>query len=231
MAFDRRAVIAALYHGQARAVTGPFTPDQWANDPKVQAIEFNPQAARAALAELGWRDTDHDGILDRGGKPFAFTLLIPTGHVAQDQATILQAGMRDIGVRVDLSAMEGASFFDRVLHGNFEAAFFSWVNEPDPDPFSLFHSSQKAPAGLNVGSYASADADRLLEQARIEFDPARRTALYHQLHALLAHDQPYLWMVQVSTKWGVRRRVQNVHASHGLGLFHHVPGPLAWRVQ
>jgi peptide/nickel transport system substrate-binding protein len=231
MAFDRRAVIAALYHGQARAVTGPFTPDQWANDPNVEAIEFNPNAARAALAALGWRDTDHDGILDRGGKPFAFTLLIPAGPVAQDQATILQAGMREVGVRMDLSAMEGAAFFDRVLHGNFEAAFFSWVNEPDPDPFSLFHSSQKAPAGLNVGGYASADADRLMEQARIEFDRARRTALYHQLHALLARDQPYLWMVQVSSKWGVRRRVQNVGASHGLGLFHHHPGPFAWRVE
>ena len=25
-------------------------------------------------------------------------------------------------------------------------------------------------------------------------------------------------------------RVQNVRVSHGLGLFHHYPGPLAWRV-
>ncbi|MEO8379997.1 MAG: ABC transporter substrate-binding protein [Acidobacteriota bacterium] len=231
VAFDRRAVITALYHGQARAVTGPFTPDQWASDPNVEAIAFDPQAARAALVAIGWRDTNGDGTLDRHGKPFAFTLLIPTGNVARDQATILQAALRDIGVSMQVSTMEGASFFDRVLHGNFEAAFFAWVNEPDPDPFSLFHSSQKAPAGLNVGEYASADADRLLEQARVEFDPARRAILYHQLHALLARDQPYLWMVQVSSKWGVNRRVQNVRASHGVGLFHHYPGPFAWRIQ
>ena len=231
MTFDRRAVIAALYHGQARAVTGPFTPDQWANDPKVAPIEFNPQAARSALAAIGWRDTDDDGVLDRDGKPFAFTLLIPTGNVARDHSVLLQATLREIGIRMEISTMDGAAFFERVLAGNFEAAFFSWVNEPDPDPFSLFHSSQKAPAGLNVGNYTNADADRLLEQARVEFDPARRAALYHQLHALLARDQPYLWMVQVSSKWGVNRRVQNVHASQGLGLFHHHPGPLAWRTE
>ena len=231
MTFDRRAVIAALYHGQARAVTGPFTPDQWANDPKVQPIEFNPQAARSALAAIGWRDKDRDDVLDRDGKPFAFTLLIPPGNVARDQAVLFQAALRDIGIRVEISTMDGAAFFERVLAGNFEAAFFSWVNEPDPDPFSLFHSSQKAPAGLNVGSYASDDADRLLELARVEFDPTRRTALYHQLHALLAHDQPYLWTVQVSSKWAVNRRVQNVHASRGVGLFHHYAGPFAWRVE
>jgi peptide/nickel transport system substrate-binding protein len=231
MTFDRRAVIAGLYHGQARAVTGPFTPDQWANDPNVPAIEFDPHGARSALAVIGWQDTDGDAVLDRDGKPFAFTLLIPTGNVARDQAVLLQAALREIGVRMDVSTMEAASFFDRVLHGNFEAAFFSWVNEPDPDPFSLFHSSQNAPAGLNVGGYASADADRLMGQARIEFDPARRAALYHQLHALLARDQPYLWMVQVSSKWAVNGRVQGIRASQGLGLFHHYPGPFAWRIQ
>lgn len=230
MTFDRRAIIAALYHGQARPVTGPFTPDQWANDPKVEPIEFDPQAARSALAAIGWRDTNGDGFLDRDGKPFAFTLLIPTGNVARDQSVLMQAALRDVGIRMDISTMDFASLFERVLAGNFEATFFSWTNEPDPDPYSLFHSSQKPPAGLNVGRYASADADRLLEQARIEFDPARRAALYHQLHALLARDQPYLWMVQVSSKWGVSRRVQNVHASHGVGLFHHYPGPFAWGV-
>jgi hypothetical protein len=42
----------------------------------------------------------------------------------------------------------------------------------------------------------------------------------------------FLWMAQVSQKWAVNRRVQNVHASHELGLFHHhQPGPFAWRIQ
>lgn len=230
MAFDRPAVIESLYHGEARAVTGPFTPDQWANDPNVEAIEFNPAGARAELAAAGWRDSDKDGVLDRNGKPFAFTLLIPTGNAARDQAVIFQAALQKLGLRMEIATMEGAAFFDRVLAGNFEAAFFSWVNEPDPDPFGLFHSSQKAPSGLNVGGYESARADELMERARVEFDPARRAALYHELHAILARDQPYLWIVQVATKWAVATRLQNVQPSRGVGLFHHYPGPFAWRV-
>ncbi|HYO78844.1 MAG TPA: hypothetical protein VE010_20450, partial [Thermoanaerobaculia bacterium] len=61
-----------------------------------------------------------------------------------------------------------------------------------------------------------------------ELDPARRTDLHHQLHEVLARDQPYLWTVQVAEKWAVNKRVQNVAVSNGLGLYHWVPGPRAW---
>ncbi|HEX2121063.1 MAG TPA: hypothetical protein VHL59_05405, partial [Thermoanaerobaculia bacterium] len=98
----------------------------------------------------------------------------------------------------------------------------------DPDPYSLFHSSQKAPEGLNIAGYVSAEADDLIEQGREEFDPARRREIYHQLHDVIARDQPYLFTVQVAFKWAVSRRVQNVRVSKGLGLFLWHPGPFAW---
>src|SRR3712207_8968784 len=50
----------------------------------------------------------------------------------------------------------------------------AWVNEPDPDPYTLFHSSQIAPEGMNIGGYKSAEADQLMEEARQELDHARR---------------------------------------------------------
>lgn len=228
MSFDRRAVIENLYHGQARPVTGPFTPDQWANDSTVAPIEFDPQAAAQLLATAGWRDSDGDGILDRAGRKFAFTLLIPVGDVARDQAQILQDALGTLGIRMEIAAMDGAAFFDRVLKRNFQAAFFAWFNEPDPDPHALLHSSQTAPAGLNVGGYASAEADALMERGRREFDRAQRKAIYHELHRLLARDQPCLWTVQVASKFAVNQRVQDVRAAKGLGLFLWYPGPFAW---
>jgi peptide/nickel transport system substrate-binding protein len=230
MLFDRRSVIANLYHGEARPMTGPFTPDQFGFNEEVAPIEFNPPAATALLASAGWRDSDGDGVLDRDGKPFAFTMLIPVGNVGRDHSQIFQDALRKAGVNMEITTMEGAAFFDRVLKRNFQAAFFAWVLEPDPDRdlYSLFHSSQKAPEGLNVGGYASAEADALIEQGRVEPDRARRADIYHQLHELLARDQPYLWTVQVASKWVVNRRVQNVRVSNGLGLFLWYPGPLAW---
>jgi peptide/nickel transport system substrate-binding protein len=230
LSFDRPSVIGTLLHGQARPVTGPFTPDQWANNPAVPPLPFDLRQAAALLAAAGWRDTDRDGTLDRAGRPFVFTMLIPVGTVARDQTQVFQAALRTVGIRMEIETMDGAAFYDRVLKRNFQSAFFSWFNEPDPDPYSLFHTGQKAPAGLNVGAYSNAEADRLMERGRVEFDRARRTATYHQLHALLARDQPYLWTVQVATKWAVNRRLENVQSANGLGLFLWYPGPYTWRL-
>lgn len=230
MAYDRRAIIDQLYYGQARPVTGPFLPDSWANDADVSPIEFNPQAASALLASAGWRDSDGDKVLDRGGKKFAFTMLIPVGKTARDQTQVFQSALKNIGVQMDIDTLDGAAFFDRVMQHNFQAAFFAWVLEPDPDRdlYSLFHSSQLAPNGLNVGGYKSAEADDLIAQGRAEFDQTRRAEIYHQLHEVLARDQPYLWTVQPASKWVVNQRVQNVRAARGLGLFLWYPGPMGW---
>jgi len=229
MAFDRDSVITRLYHGNARATSGPFTPDIWAYNPNVNPIEFNLEGAAALLGSAGWRDTDQDGILDRDGKKFAFTMLIAAGSstsIAQSQ--IYQDALKKIGIDMTISNVDGAAFFDRIVKGEFQAALMAWTNDPDPDLFSLFHSSQAPPAGLNINHYKNAEVDQLLERGRKEFDRARRTAIYHQMHEIIAADQPYLFMVQVGLKWAVDKRVQNVRTAKGVGLFLWNPGPFGW---
>lgn len=233
MSFDRNAVIQQLYFGHARPVSGPFTPEQWANNPNVQPIEFNLQGAAALLSSAGWRDTNGDGVLDRNGEKFELRLLIPAGNQPTiDQSQILQDALAKIGVKLEVNPVDGSALIEQVVNRNFQAAFLAWVNEPDPDPFSLFHSSQLPPEGFNVVGYKNAEADQLIEAARVQADPVRRTELYHQLHELLAADQPYLWTLQVATKWAVNKRVQNVRASTaGLGLYAWHPGPRSWWVK
>jgi peptide/nickel transport system substrate-binding protein len=233
MAFDRQSVIDKLYYGQARPVTGPFTPDSWAADPSVLPIDYNPQGAAALLSSAGWRDTDADGVLDRPGdkgpQKFAFTLLIPTGSkTTTDQAQVYQASLGALGVQMEVRPLDGSAYFEQMTKRNYQAAFTAWVNEPDPDPYGLFHSSQMPPNGFNVVGYVNAEADALMERARTELDPARRVDLYHELHQILARDQPYLFMVQVASKWAVNRRVHDVTAANGYGLFLWSPGPNAW---
>jgi len=45
---------------------------------------------------------------------------------------------------------------------------------------------------------------------------------------ILADDQPYTWVVQVSAKWGVNKRVHNAVPSRGLGFFLWYPGEFGW---
>jgi peptide/nickel transport system substrate-binding protein len=229
MAFDRQAVIDRLYHGQARAISGPFTPESWAYNNNVHPVDFNPQAASALLAGAGWTDSDKDGVIDRDGKPFAFTMLIPSGSkTSVDQSQILQDGLRKIGVQMTITTLDSTAMFDRLLKGNYQAAMIAWTNDPDPDPYSLFHSSQIPPAGYNIVHYSNPEVDRLLERGRTTFDRSTRTEIYHQLHDILGSEQPYLFTVQVGMKFAVNKRVQNVRVGKGVGLFLWHPGPYSW---
>lgn len=223
------AIINDLFHGTARAMSGPFVPDEWAYNPAVPVLRYDPNEARRILTSVGWLDRDKDGILEKGGRPFKFSLISLSRTGTGMQFTqLLQSELRKIGVQMDIAVMEGASGLQRVLAGNYEAAYLAWDLDADPDVYALFHSTQTPPRGQNFVFYANPEADRLMEAARRELDQSKRTEIYHQLHALLAEDQPYLWVVQVSTKWGVNRRVRGIELSPALGPYMWQPGEFSW---
>lgn len=229
MCVDLRSIIDNIYHGTARAVIGHFTPDMWAYNPEVQPIDYNPGEALRILNSLGWLDTNGDGILDRNGKPLQIEMLVVGGSAASNPfAQLYQSSLKSIGVQLVITPLDGPSFFKRLLAGNYQAAFLSWTLDPDPDPFQILHSSQFPPTGQNFVFYKSAEADKLMEDGRTTFDRKKRIEIYRRLQQVFADDQPYIWTVQVSTKWAINKRVHGVRESNGWGLFLWYPGELDW---
>ncbi|HEX9162809.1 MAG TPA: ABC transporter substrate-binding protein [Thermoanaerobaculia bacterium] len=231
MSLDVPSIIKNLYGGTARALNGHFMPDQWAYNPEVPVVPFDPAGAKQIFTSLGWLDTNGDGVIDKDGKPFKFDLIITAGSVqALTIGQLYQNALKGVGVDCELAVLDGATAIQRILAGNYESAYLSWDLDPDPDPFQLFHSSQIPPRGQNVVYYSNSDADKLMEQARHELDTGKRAALYRRLQVILADDQPYTWVNQPSVKWAVNRRVHNVRDGKGFGLFLWYPGELDWWV-
>jgi peptide/nickel transport system substrate-binding protein len=222
-------IVKQLFHGTARAMSGQFMPDEWAYNPNVAVVRHDLEGAKQLLAAAGWADGDGDGVLEKDGKALEFELLIMTGSATSKQlAQMLQAELKKVGVQQEIVMMDAAMAIQRMFSGNYEAAYLSWDLDPDPDPYALFHSSQFPPVGQNFVFYSNPEADRLIEAGRVELDPARRKEIYWRLHEVLSADQPYSWVVQVSAKWGVNKRVKNVVPSRGQGFFLWYPGELDW---
>jgi len=229
MCIDLESVVKNLYRGTARAMSGPFTPDQWAYNPDVPVIKYDPQEAKRILNSLGWLDTDGDGWLDKNKKPFRFEMIIVAGNIASGPfSQLFQAELKNIGVDMKISQLDGNTFMERILGSNFQAAVLNWELDPDPDPYALFHSSQMPPRGYNFIGYSNPAADKLIEAGHREVDRSKRVAIYRQLHALLADEQPYTWTIQVSVKWALNKRLHNVKESKGWGLFLWTPAELDW---
>lgn len=229
MCLDVRTVISSLYSGTARAMSGPFTPEQMGFNPDVPVLPYDPEGARQIFTSLGWLDTNADGVLDRDGKPFHFEMVVLAGNPSGLAIMqMFQAALKNVGVQMDLSILDPAVGIQQTLSGNYQAAYLSWDLDPDPDPYALFDSAEIPPRGLNFVYYANPAADKLIEAARREMKPSRRADLYQQLHAMLADDQPYTWTIQPTMKWAVNKRVKGVRESKGYGLFQWYPGELGW---
>ena len=222
------AIVRDVYHGMARAMSGPFTPAEYAFNPNVPPIRYDPAEARRLFAAAGWVDRDGDGMLEKDGKQFALEMLIPPGAATTQFTQIVQAEMKKAGVRIEIRTIDGAAQVQQIREGNFDSAYLGWELDADPDPYALFHSSQVPPRGQNFVFYSNPVADRLIEKARRELDPATRRALFWQLHEVLAADQPYTWTVQVTAKWAISKRVNGVAISKAYGLFNWYPGEFDW---
>jgi len=229
MCLDVGSIINNLYHGTARAVSGPFTPDQFGFNPNVPVLPFDPVQAKRLLNDAGWFDSNGDGILDKGGKPLKLELSIFAGSVAAlPVAQLLQEELKKVGVELNIAPIDPALAIQRIIGGNYQAAYLAWDLDPDPNPFPQFHSSQIPPAGQNFVYYINPAADKLIAAAGRELDFNKRVKLFQELHAMLAEDQPYTWVNQVSVKWALNKRVKNVKESRGWGLFTWYPGEMDW---
>lgn len=223
------ALVKDLYHGTARAMSGPFTPDDFAYNPTVPVTRHDPAAAKRLLTNAGWLDSNGDGVVDRNGKPLKVEMILMAGQASTLQfGQMLQAEMRKAGVQLELVVLDFSTAIQRVVEGDYESAYLGFELDSDPDPFNILHSSQIPPRGQNFARYSNPEVDRLIVQARSELDRSKRKAMYWRIHEIVAADQPYTFTVQVSSKWGMNKRVKGVEVSRGYGLYRWFPGPLAW---
>ncbi|NIP37330.1 MAG: peptide-binding protein, partial [Thermoplasmata archaeon] len=77
-AVNKDDIIKGVLLGYGTPCTGPFPPESWAYNPAVPEPEYNPEKAKALLEKAGW-ETGPDGMLQKDGKPFQFTVITNQG--------------------------------------------------------------------------------------------------------------------------------------------------------
>jgi peptide/nickel transport system substrate-binding protein len=196
------------------STTCPYYRESGSCDPAVKRLPYDPGAAKKLLEEAGWKDTNKDGLLDKDGTPFRFTFLVNPHSVKMGKLIpLLQEEYHRVGIEMEIEKVETALYLDRLRTHQFDAASLLWVNQdPVQDNFQIFHSSQAA-GGSNYVSYKNPEVDKLIEQARTEFDPAKRLELERAQHRLLYEDQVYNFLTNRPLLDAVKVRVHGLKPS------------------
>lgn len=225
LAIDKQQIISGVLLGLGQESTGPFPQESWAYDAGVKPAPFDPARARQLLAEAGWRDTDGDGFLDRGGEAFEFTLLTNQGNLTRElTAQIIQRQLQAVGIRVRIWILEWSTFLHEFIDKHrFEAVLLGWALSRDPDLYDIWHSSKTQPGEFNFIGYSNPKVDDLMLKGRATFDPKERAKIYHEIHRILYAEQPVCFLYVPEALPAVHRRVQGVESSPlgiGYNLIH-----------
>lgn len=121
---DKDLLIEEIYGGRAVALPGPLSPYNNFVNKNLQLYPYDPDKAMQLLAEAGWTDSNGDGILDKDGQPFSFTLDTLEEHrgLAEAVANLLQ----DAGIDASVRFWEYSVIQQQLLAGERQAYLDDW---------------------------------------------------------------------------------------------------------
>ncbi len=210
-ALDRNAIVKGALLGMGEPAFGPYKPGTWQYSRTLRPYPHDPEKARSLLSEAGWKP-GKDGILEKDGVPFAFTLLVNQGNDERIKvAVILQQMFRRIGISIKIRTVEWAAFIKEFVNTKkFDALILGWTISNDPDLYEVWHTSAISGHGLNFISYSNPEADALLERGRITQEQQERKKIYDRFQEILHEDQPYLFLYVPYALPMVRARVRGI---------------------
>lgn len=89
-------------------------------------LPYDPESAKNILEEAGWRDANGNGIREKEGKEFHFTVICPGGY--HNQAVYVQSQLHRVGVRMEIQTLELSVVRQRLRSRNFDAVIFRFGN-------------------------------------------------------------------------------------------------------
>ena len=231
MAINRQQLVEEAFGDRARVASSEFY-HGFATCPDIAETPYNPEAARALLAQAGWLDLDGNGVLESHGvsnipddTEFRITLLSIEGWDSLTKAQKLIAQMwKEVGVRVryDLTGARdlrgGWQEGGLEVHGQFDADLWD-DGYPGVDPTDYLiwrYASWSVPSmedggrGGNVMRFAHPEVDSLLQHALTQVDPLDRRVSLCQIGGILGEQRPMLYLVYFTETHAFSPRLQGM---------------------
>ena len=197
LAVDREGM-KALLGGMMAPSVGNVQPDhEWFGDPSFK-ISYDPEAAKALLAEAGHGPDN----------PVKATIAISTAGSGQMQPLpmneYLQQTMKDVGIDITFEVMDWNALIGVMRSGveseenrrlGLDGINFSRTTQ---DPFSAIcrfvQTDQASPGGSNWGHYSNPEIDEYCAEAGVAFDPELQAELFAEAHETMVDDAVMVWV-------------------------------------
>jgi peptide/nickel transport system substrate-binding protein/oligopeptide transport system substrate-binding protein len=204
-AIDRETLAREIHRNRYKPSASFLPPGTYGYDPQYRPYPYDPQRARALLAQAGFPN-------GKGLPALEIWSNIKSGAFEREDEAIKQ-NVADVGIHVDVRYNTNwPAFKSQVYEGRFPIFRYGWVADvPEPENFlyRLFHSE----SGNNLTRYQNERVDRLLDRARTEQTYLQRVELYRQAEKLIMEDAPVIPLNYYSYQRLFQPYVQSIEVS------------------
>jgi ABC-type transport system substrate-binding protein len=155
-----------------------------------------------------------------------FNLLHRNDESTRTLMVVLQNDLKQVGINVELRALEWGTFLDRLDANPPDLFYLGWLADyPDPENYIewLFHGRRWGKDG-NHTHYLNPEVDRLCDEARATMDQAKRFELLNQAEKLILKDLTWVLLdyrlnaiLVHEHVTGVRGEISPLDVDQGLG--------------
>jgi peptide/nickel transport system substrate-binding protein len=217
-AVDRQGIVRLVYHNRAAALATHVNPGnkQWFNTAVATPVRSLPKA-RELLKEAGFSWKPDGTLVDAGGQPVEFSILVSSSNIQRTQiATLVQEDLKQVGIAAHVVPMEGRSANDRALNSHDYEAIVLGLVVGDADPTSdmnllssngqthLWNLGEKTPA-----TPWEAELDRLMQQQLVTLSYPQRKKIYDRVQVVLAEQLPMVYLVSPNILVGAQEDLGN----------------------
>ena len=214
-AINKKQISEKIYQGLYTVAHSDLAPLSWAYNKQIEdKYPYDPEKAKKLLEEAGWKP-GIDGVRMKDGQRLAIKISTTAGRKTRELTElVLKYYFKKVGIELVIDNHPGPILFgphpSGILKGfKFDLGMSAWSAGPDPDNFSLWHSSQIPPAGQNHVKFQNKEMDMLLEAGTKTIKRADRAKIYHRAAEILAEELPMIPLLYWSQLDPVSKRIKN----------------------
>lgn len=207
MAVDRDRIVKLL-NGRPIAANGLFPPNLSGDNPKMPALAYDPEGAKALLKEAGYGD----GL---STKIYATT--------DPGDQTVVQAIVQDwdaIGVKTEIVALEFSQILDLMYGsdpGQMPVLYIGWFADY-PDPSDFYQPLLQCNAGNNTGGFCDETLDKQEAAAALLPPGDERWKAYGALEESINQSMPWVFVFYGRNFSYLSARVKDLNPHPVFGL-------------
>ena len=185
MAINKDAIIEGVYQGAGVAAKNPLPPTIWSYNNDTVDDKYDPEAAKAMLAEAGYPDGFTTDV-------WAMPVQRPYNPNARRMAEMIQADWAKIGVNAEIVSYEWGEYLERTKKGEQGTFMLGWTGDNgDPDNFLAVLLGCDAVGSANRAQWCNEEFDNLIQQAKTTADVLERTRLYEEAQVVFKREAPW----------------------------------------